>query len=226
MSIPTEKQPVTAAPEEAVAPTQTATENEWSVASDARLIEVVRQGNNDVFGELVDRYERRVMRVVSRFVDDFELARDLTQDVFLRAFQRLHQFDASRRFGPWLFRIAVNLTLDYLRRQKRRGWWKLFSEGPLDRPLDPSESDPRNQLELRQEVQATLEQIPEKYRTVLVLRDLENFPTSEIAAIMDRKEATIRWRLIEARNRFQRLWAKRQGWSESSVEKESKIDDM
>ncbi len=54
-----------------------------------------------------------------------------------------------------------------------------------------------------------LEDVPEKYRTVLVLRDLENFSTSEIAAILDRKEATIRWRLAEARQRFQKLWLKR-----------------
>ena len=229
MSIPTDQQDETRAAPNTTNATDAAangSSNEWGVVSDARLIEVVRQGDTDVFGELVDRYERRVMRVVLRFVDDFELARDLTQDVFLRAFQRLHQFDASRRFGPWLFRIAVNLTLDHLRRQKRRGWWKLFSEGPSDRPMDPAESDPRNHLELRQEVQATLEQIPEKYRTVLVLRDLENFPTSEIAAIMDRKEATIRWRLVEARNRFQRLWAKRQGWADAGVESEGQADDV
>ena len=55
-----------------------------------------------------------------------------------------------------------------------------------------------------------IEEIPEKYSTVLVLRDLENFSTSEIAAILDRKEATIRWRLAEARNRFQALWERRQ----------------
>lgn len=181
-----------------------------SNVSDARLIEEVRQGDNDAFGELVHRYERRVMRVVMRFIDDYELARDLTQDVFVRAFERLDQFDQSRRFGPWLFRIAVNLTLDYLRKRKRRGWWNLFSEVRSERPPDPSAADPRVSLDLQQEVQAVLEQIPEKYRTVLVLRDLENFPTSEIAAIMDRKEATIRWRLVEARNRFQRLWEKRQ----------------
>ena len=60
-----------------------------------------------------------------------------------------------------------------------------------------------------QEVREVLESVPEKYRTVLVLRDLENFSTAEIAGILDRKEATIRWRLAEARQRFQLLWQKR-----------------
>lgn len=195
--------------------------------SDARLVEETRRGDRDAFGELVVRYERRVVRLVMRFISDYELARDLTQEVFLRAYERLNQFDPSRRFGPWLFRIAVNLTLDYLRRRKRRGIWNLFSEVRSDRQPDPPTSDPRHDLDLKQEVQAVLEQIPEKYRTVLVLRDLENFPTSEIAAILDRKEATIRWRLVEARTRFQRIWEKRQARQDGQDDSDSgDVDDV
>lgn len=178
--------------------------------SDARLVEDVRQGHQEAFGHLVRRYEARLISVIFRFVRDRELARDLAQETFLRGYQRLDQFDPSRRFGPWLFRIGVNLTLDYLRRRKRRGWASLFSEGSVDKTLDPATPDPRGALDLEQEVRAVLETLPEKYRTVLVLRDLENFSTSEIAAIVNRKEATIRWRLAEARNRFQRSWEQRQ----------------
>src|SRR5262249_30286992 len=177
---------------------------------DARLVEEVRRGDQAAFASLVQRYERRLIGVILRFVRDLELARDLAQETFLRAYERLGQFDPSRRFGPWLFRIGVNLTLDYLRRRKRRGWASLFSEGSVDKPLDPSIPDPRKAVDLEQEVRVVLDEIPEKYRTVLVLRDLENFSTSEIAAIVNRKEATIRWRLAEARNRFQKLWLKRQ----------------
>jgi RNA polymerase sigma-70 factor (ECF subfamily) len=68
-------------------------------------------------------------------------------------------------------------------------------------------------------VELVLTQVPEKYRTVLILRDMENFSTSEIAAILNRKEATIRWRLAEARNMFQRLWTKRQGMAASNQDK-------
>ncbi|HUG90294.1 MAG TPA: sigma-70 family RNA polymerase sigma factor [Planctomycetaceae bacterium] len=169
-----------------------------------------RRGDRDAFGELVLRYERRLLRLILRFVPDFELARDLTQETFLRVYERLDQFDPSRRFGPWLFRIGVNLTLDYLRKRKRRLRWSLFSDSPADRPPDPATPDPRQALDISQEVQAVLDQIPEKYRSVLVLRDLENFSTSEVAAILNRKEATIRWRLAEARNRFKELWTRRQ----------------
>lgn len=184
--------------------------------SDARLVEEARQGDHDSFGELVTRYERRLVRVIMRFVSDFDLASDLAQETFLRVYERMEQFDPSRRFGPWLFRIGVNLTLDYLRKRKRRGRWTLFSEAPGDQRPDPGVEDPRKALELKQEVHAVLDDIPERYRCVLILRDLENFSTSEIAAILSRKEATIRWRLAEARNRFQKLWLKRQGPSTTS----------
>ena len=178
-------------------------------AGDARLVEEVRRGNTDAFGELVKRYETRVIRVIRRFINEQEQARDLAQEAFMRSFRRLDQFDPSRRFGPWLFRIAVNLTLDFLRKKKRTGRLSLFSENSAERLPDPPSEDPRQLADLRQEINAVLEQIPEKYRMVLVLRDLENFSTSEIAAITERKEATIRWRLAEARHRFKEIWEKR-----------------
>ena len=182
-------------------------------ATDARLVENARRGDQSAFGDLVLRYERRLIRVVFRFVQDYELARDLAQETFLRAYERLDQFDPSRRFGPWLFRIGVNLTLDYLRKRKRRGRWALFTDSNSERQPDPEVADPRERIDLSQEVRAVLDHIPEKYKSVLILRDLENFSTSEIAAILNRKEATIRWRLAEARNRFQELWTKRQNGS-------------
>lgn len=185
--------------------------NESSSSSDARLVEAARRGDQAAYGELVVRYEHRLARVIYRFVHNMETAEDLAQETFLKVYDRLEQFDSSRRFGPWLFRVGVNLTLDFLRRKKRRGRWSLFTDRWKDRVPDPAVADPRKALDLQQEVQKVLQMIPEKYRTVLMLRDLENFSTSEIAAVLQRKEATIRWRLAEARHRFQYYWGMRHG---------------
>ncbi len=184
-------------------------DSETSLLSESRLVEESRRGRTTAYGELVRLYERRLVRVIGRFIADAWQVEDLAQETFLRAYTRLGQFDTSRRFGPWLFRIGVNLTLDHLRKVKRRGRMALFSESPYERSPDPSVEDPRQDLDLKQEVREVLESVPEKYRTVLVLRDLENFSTAEISGILDRKEATIRWRLAEARQRFQKLWQKR-----------------
>ena len=181
-----------------------------SQATDARLVDEARRGNTDAFGQLAQRYERRVLKVIRRFMPDQELAMDLAQDAFLKAFDRLEQFDPSRRFGPWLFRIAVNTTYDYLRKIKRKGKWALFSEAGEDRIPDPEAVDPRKDLDLSHEVRTVLEELPESYRTVMVLRDLEGFSTSEVAAVTERSEATIRWRLAEARRMFKDAWERRQ----------------
>ncbi len=177
-----------------------------SALSDARLVELARH-DRDAFGELVVRYERRLTGVLMRFVSDPDQVEDLVQETFLRVYGRLDQFDPSRRFGPWLFQVGVNLTLDWLRKCRRRILGRVFSSTP--NVPEPASPDPRMADDTAREVRHLLEKLPEKYRTVLILRDLENFSTSEIAAILNRKETTVRWRLAEARNRFRELWERR-----------------
>ena len=185
-------------------------------ASEVRLVHAARNGDHEAFGALVLRYERRVLKVIRRFVPDQEFATDLVQESFLRAWERMEQFDPSRRFGPWLFRLAVNLTYDHLRKVRRRGRWALFTDAGEDRTPDPAVADPRKDLDLTQEVQAVLAEIPEAYRTVLILRDLEGFCTSDVATVTDRSEATIRWRLAEARKMFREAWERRERRAEKT----------
>lgn len=197
---------------ERAAPAVVATVDDESGRNDAWLVERTRRGDQAAFGALVRRYERKLIRVLARLTRDPEAARDLAQETFWRVYDRLDRFDTGRRFGPWLFRIGVNLGLDHLRRQR--------SDPPpssLDRihgddgsPFDPPDADPRVQADLAQEVQFILAQLPVAYRTILVLRDLEGFSSSEVAAIVGRREATIRWRLSKAREKFRQVWERRQ----------------
>ena len=179
-------------------------------AGDARLVEQAREGDDRAFATLVARYERPLIRVLSRLVRDEELARDLAQETFWKVYNRLDRFDTSRRFGPWLFRIGVNLTLDALRRHE------LPTPASIDRSVDDGrrafelpDPDPRVRAELVQEVQFVLEKVPIAYRTILVLRDLEGFSSAEVAAIVGRREATVRWRLAKARDLFREHWERR-----------------
>src|SRR5690349_16359897 len=87
-------------------------------AGDARLVERARQGDDAAFAALVGRYERKLLRVLGRLVQDEELARDLAQETFWKVYSRLDLFDTSRRFGPWLFQVGVNLGRDQLRRSR------------------------------------------------------------------------------------------------------------
>jgi RNA polymerase sigma-70 factor (ECF subfamily) len=176
-------------------------------------VEHARHGDHQAFAVLVRRYERKLIRVLARLVRDPEQARDLAQETFWRVYSRLDRFDTARRFGPWLFRIAVNLGLDWLRSSK--------SDPPAAASIDRTshdgqasfelpDPDPRIQAELAQEVQFILAMMPVSYRTILVLRDLEGFSSSEVAAIVGRQEATVRWRLALAREKFREIWQRRQ----------------
>ncbi len=184
-----------------------------SSLNDAWLVERARHGDHAAFAVLVRRYERKLIRVLARLVRDPELARDLAQETFWRVYSRLERFDTARRFGPWLFRVAVNLGLDWLRRSRSEPSPPASIDRPhgdAQLPFELPDPDPRIQTELAQEVQYILAQLPVSYRTVLVLRDLEGFSSSEVAAIVGRREATVRWRLSKARDKFRELWQRRQ----------------
>ncbi len=181
--------------------------------SDAWMVEFARRGDHEAFAVLVRRYERKLVRVLTRLVREPEQARDLAQETFWRVYTRLDRFDTGRRFGPWLFRIGVNLGLDWLRHSKGAASPAISIDrtgrsGQLT--LDLSDPDPRTQAELAQEVQFILAQIPVSYRTILVLRDLEGFSSSEVAAIVGRRDATVRWKLAKAREKFREIWQRRQ----------------
>lgn len=180
-------------------------------ASDSRLVEEVRRGDRSAYGELVRRYEKKLLRTIYRMVGDIETAEDLAQEAFHKAYDRLDQFDSSKRFGPWLFQIGVNRAIDWLRKYRKRRQVRLSEMSDEGAPYEIEDADPRPSVELSQEVQHVLQQIPLKYRTVLMLRDLEGFPSSEVAAVLGRKEPTIRWRLLRAREMFRELWEQREG---------------
>lgn len=179
---------------------------------DARLVERARDGDDAAFGTLVARYERALIRVLARLVHDEELARDLAQETFWRVYNRLDRFDTSRRFGPWLFRVGVNLALDGLRRQSPPPAASIHAATEEGRSAyDLADPDPRVRAELAQEVRHVLDRLPAAYRVILVLKDLEGFSTAEVASIVKRREATVRWRLAKAREQFRDLWERRQG---------------
>jgi RNA polymerase sigma-70 factor (ECF subfamily) len=186
-------------------------EARFDESGDARLVERAREGDDQAFAALVVRYERKLIRVLARLVHDEELARDLAQETFWKVYNRLDRFDTARRFGPWLFRVGVNLGLDLLRRHEAPPASSIDARGREGRAaFDLPDPDPRTQTDLAQEVRFIIEKIPVSYRTILVLRDLEGFSSAEVAAIVGRREATVRWRLAKAREMFRDHWERRQ----------------
>ena len=172
--------------------------------SDPDLIAAVLDGSEAAFGELVDRYKDRVFRLLSRYCRDSVECEDLAQDVFLKVFRKLHTFKHDSQFFTWLYRITVNAATDHLSRAGTRKL-RLVEDTAVFERGDQEDSSPTASLEaeeLAQITRAIVDQLPEKFRTILVLREFEGLSYTEIADVLEIQLGTVESRLFRARQRF------------------------
>jgi RNA polymerase sigma-70 factor (ECF subfamily) len=163
------------------------------------LIDGAKRGEQASFGKLVDRYKSQVGSLAYRMVGSYEDARDISQNVFIKAYQNLGSFDTKRRFSTWLYRIAMNASIDFLRKYRKHKIDHLDDlAGQLSDKRDSPERAFNNTL-IKLAVKNSLESLNTKQRTVFVLRDLEGLDIKEIAQITQMPQATVRWYLHRAR---------------------------
>jgi RNA polymerase sigma-70 factor (ECF subfamily) len=168
------------------------------------LVRRTLAGDSQAFEQLVLRYERRVMMLSARLLHGVDEAQDAAQEVFLRAFRYIHRFDARRPLEPWLMRITVNVCRDFQRKTQRRH--HTFSEIPSAENEPPGkEKDPYAGFaweQQRQRLWKALNELPEKERMAVILRDVEGFSTSEVAEILNSSEGTVRSQICRGRLRI------------------------
>lgn len=169
------------------------------------LLNQVKRGNVQAFSALVNMYRERVLRLAFHLVGSYEDAEDVAQETFVRAYFSMNKYDPTRPFAPWIYRIATNLCMDNLRRRKAR---PQQVELPPHMELFNSEEEKESpeELILRDETHSqvldAIQELPENYRAVLVLRYFEDLPYSEIAQILGTSEANVQMRLSRARQRL------------------------
>ncbi|HMO03304.1 MAG TPA: sigma-70 family RNA polymerase sigma factor [Kiritimatiellia bacterium] len=184
-----------------------------------RLIALARRGDETAFGQVVQVYYNRVYNVIYRVVNHAEDARELSQAAWVKAWQRLADYKEEARFYTWVYRIAVNTALDFLRRKKRR------PEDPLEPVVrdgaEPIALDTRRELadertplddlhraEIRAAFDRALLDLSAEHRTALVLRELEGMSYEEIARVMKVRTGTVMSRLFYARKTLQQALGK------------------
>jgi RNA polymerase sigma-70 factor, ECF subfamily len=172
--------------------------------TDADLVLRARDGDADAFRGLVERYEKRCFWVARGMLGNDEDARDAAQDAFIRVHRSLERFDIKLRFYTWLYQIVVNLCIDQLRKRKKRQGVSLDVVGDIK----GADADPcaLEGAELKTRVALVLEELPAKYKAVMVLSDLEGIGAKEIATITATTHATVRWRHHRARKLFREAW--------------------
>lgn len=176
---------------------------------------VQRHHDPQAFAEIVRRWEEPIRRLGLRMLGDVHRAEDVAQEAFARVFSHRRDYDPTARFSTWLWRIAVNLCRDELRRRERRpeqsleasgveeGGWGVEAAGPT--PSEAMEGEERAEV-----VRGTLLRLPEAYRVVVALRHYEGLKFSEIADVLGLPEGTVKSRMAEALDRLEgmlRPWA-------------------
>ena len=172
---------------------------------DAELIAAVLDGSEAAFASLVERYQDRVFRLLGRYCRDQVECEDLAQDVFLKVFRKLHTFQGDSQFFTWLYRIAVNAATDHLSKASSRRLRLVEDDASLDTGGDRDEQSPAAPLmtaELAAVTRSIVDSLPEKFRTILVLREFEDLSYTEIAAVLQIQLGTVESRLFRARQRF------------------------
>jgi RNA polymerase sigma-70 factor (ECF subfamily) len=174
---------------------------------DQQLVERVQRGDKRAFDLLVTKYQRKLGRLLSRFIRDPSEVEDVTQEAFIKAYRALPNFRGDSAFYTWLYRIGINTAKNHLVAMGRRA--------PTSTEMDAEEAEsiesgdqlrdlntPENQMMSRQvgdTVNQTLQELPEELRTALTLREIEGLSYEEIATAMQCPVGTVRSRIFRAR---------------------------
>ncbi|MFC0015722.1 MULTISPECIES: RNA polymerase sigma factor SigW [Allobacillus] len=177
-----------------------------------QIVKQVKKGNKDAFGIIIDTYEKRIYQHCYRLLGSFHEAEEVTQEAFVKAYTKIHTFKNKQSFAPWIYRIATNTAVDWMRKKK-----PLYI---LDQPMAVGENityldhientsetpqETVEQKENQDEMQQYLLQLPSKYRVVLVLRYMDEFSLKEISETLDLPTGTIKTHLHRGREALRKL---------------------
>jgi RNA polymerase sigma factor RpoE len=181
------------------------------VVEEQVLVKRARQGDLSAYDDLVRRYQERIYATLYHMTSNHEDANDLAQEAFIKAFQALKTFKGGSSFYTWVYRIAVNKTINFLKQRKNRSQMSL-NDLDFNAEHDPdlvalvSEKTPRREAglaELQEKLNEAMQTLSEAHRLVVTLHDVQGLSHEEIAKIMDCNIGTVRSRLFYARQQLQ-----------------------
>ncbi|GAE93143.1 RNA polymerase sigma factor SigW [Gracilibacillus boraciitolerans JCM 21714] len=165
-------------------------------------IKLVKKGDQSAFEDIVEFYQNKVFAICYRMVGNQHEAEDIAQEAFLRAYINIQSFDENRKFSTWLYRITTNLTIDRIRKKKPDYYLDaeikgtdgldLYSQIPAEQALPEEEVE---SLEMQSVIQQEIMQLPEKYRSIIALRFLDELSLKEISEILALPVGTVKTRV-------------------------------
>ncbi len=176
---------------------------------DAQVLTLVRNGETEAFSEIVEHYQNPIGRYLYQMTGDYELAKDLLQDTFIKAYQGILKTDADLSFKAWLYKIATNTALQYHRRRKKISFIPLLDDS-VDLHSSISENS-GNHFEEKLAIAEVMQKIPQEQRVCMMLHFVEGFKYGEIASVLDISEEAVRKRVARGSREFRNLYGKTGG---------------
>ena len=177
--------------------------------TDEELIARFQEGDEQAYVELVNRFRNRLMSFIYRYVNDMEQAEDIVQDALIKLYTHKHYYKNIAKFSTWIYTIAANLAKTELRKIKTRKVTYLSQMGPEERdyelPAVEPDTDELAQSEyIENKIQAAIQKLPLHFRTVTILRDIQELSYEEISKIVDVPLGTVKSRINRARIQLQK----------------------
>ena len=163
---------------------------------DYSLIRAVQNGDMVAFNELVDRYKGRLMNVIGRMLSSVEEAEDIVQETFVRVYQHRQSFNFEHCFSTWIYTIGLNLARNELRKRKKFKYYEISEMQGNEKEFAVEMKLPTRLPEV---LDTAIKQLPEKYRTAFILRDVQEMPYEEVAKILSVPLGTVKSRVNRAR---------------------------
>ena len=178
------------------------------VYTDEQLIALFQKGDEKAYVELVNRYRDRLMNFVFQYLGDMELAEDIVQDTMLKLYQKKHYYKQIAKFSTWIYTIAKNLAFTELRRKKSRKITVLSQMNSNEKDYEIPSDQPEIGQEIQNEfalklIQAAIQGLPDRFKTIIILRDIEELSYEEISSILDVPLGTVKSRINRARLQLQ-----------------------
>ena len=185
-----------------------AMDNEFKF-SDEELILRFQKGDEQSYVELVNRYRDRLINFIYRFVNDIESAEDIVQDALLKVYTHKHYYKNIAKFSTWLYTIAGNLAKTELRKKKTRKVTNLSQMGPEDKDYELTSNEPETDKAAQNEylekrIQIAINKLPLHFKTVTILREIQELSYEEISKIVDVPLGTVKSRINRARLQLQK----------------------
>ena len=177
------------------------------------LVERARSGDIEAFEKLIEGCQKKVFNIAFRMIGNYDDANELAQEVFLKAFRSIKKFKGDSLFSTWIYKVTANVCLDEIRRRKNKRVFSLdeeveYGDGDLKRQIPDNAPTPDVEVEIneiKKVVNKSIQELPNDYKSIIILRDIQGLSYDEISKIFDCPEGTVKSRINRARQALKKI---------------------